>query len=155
MGLRAWRVAALLVAGLVGLHVAGRVLELQVFKVREHKLDAAIRDTFHSAMPGEPVTSDARRHMEQRLAAVRGAGEGLLPALQALAQARDAAPGTSVQALSYHGGALDLQLAAPDAASLDRLSQSLRSSGWQADLTGGNNAASGYEGRIQMHASGT
>ncbi len=155
VGLRAWRVAAALLAALVGLHVAGKVVELELFKTREHKLDAAIRETFRSAMPGEPATADARRRMEQRLAAVRGAGGGLLPALQALAQSRDSAPGTRVQALSYHGGALDLQLAAPDAASLDRISQSLSSSGWRADLTGGNNVASGYEGRIQMHASGT
>ncbi len=155
VGLRAWRLAALLLAALVGLHVAGKVAELQLLKAREHKLDAAIRETFHTALPREPVASDPRHRMEQRLAAVRGAGGGLLPALQALAQARDSAPGTSVQSLSYKGGALDLQLAAPDAASLDRLSQSLRSNGWQADLTGGNNAASGYEGRVQMHASGT
>jgi len=38
-----------------------------------------------------------------------------------------------------------MKLSAPDAASLDRVSQALRTSGWQADLTGGSNAASGYE----------
>ena len=38
--------------------------------------------------------------------------------------------------------------------SLDRLSQSLRSNGWQAYLTGGTNSGSAYEGRIQMHSSG-
>jgi hypothetical protein len=31
------------------------------------------------------------------------------------------------------------------------MSQSLRSSGWQADLTSGSAVASGYEGRIQIH----
>jgi len=92
--------------------------------------------------------------MERRLAGARGAGTGLLPALQALVQARDAAPGTSVQSLNFHGGALEMKLSAPDATSLDRLSQSLRSNGWQADLTGGANSGSAYEGRIQMHSSG-
>ncbi len=85
----------------------------------------------------------------------RGAGGGLLPALQALAQARDAAPGTSVQALNFHGGSLEMKLAAPDAASLDRVSQALRNNGLQADLTGGNNGPTGYQGRIQVRASGT
>src|SRR5256884_454385 len=75
--------------------------------------------------------------------------------LQALAQARDATPGMSVQALQFHGGALDMKLSAPDAASLDRVSQALRNSGWQADLTGGGNAPSGYEGHIQVRAGGT
>ena len=93
--------------------------------------------------------------MERRLAATRGAGGGLLPALQALAQARDAAPGTSVQALNFHGGTLEMKLSAPDAAGLDRLSQTLRKNGWQADLAGGTNVGSGYEGRIQMHADGS
>jgi hypothetical protein len=48
-----------------------------------------------------------------------------------------------------------MKLSAPDASSLDRLNQSLRNGGWQADLVGGSNAASGYEGRIQVRPSGT
>jgi hypothetical protein len=48
-----------------------------------------------------------------------------------------------------------MKLSAPDASSLDRVSQSLRSNGWAADLTGGSNVSSGYEGRIQVHANGT
>jgi general secretion pathway protein L len=155
VGLSAWRVAAILLGCLIGLHVIGKVAELEVLKKREHQVDLSIREAFHSAMPGDPGVGDARARMEQRLAATRGAGGGLLAALQALAQARDAAPGTSVQALNFHGGALEMKLAAPDAASLDRLSQSLRSNGWAADLGGGSNAASGYVGSIQMHASGT
>jgi general secretion pathway protein L len=155
VGLRAWRVAAILLVSLISLHIAGKLGELQLLKNREHQVDVSIRDTFHTAMPGDPNTPDARRRMEQRLGAARGAGGGLLPALQALAQARDATPGMSVQALSFHGGALDMKLAAPDAASLDRVSQSLRNNGWLADLTGGNNAGSGYEGHIQVRASGT
>ena len=155
VGLRAWRVAAVLLAGLVALHVAGKVTELQVLKKRERAVDASIRDTFHMAMPGVQNTTDARRRMEQRLAAARGAGQGLLPALQALAQARDATPGTSVQGISYRDGTLDLKLSARDAASLDHVSQSLRSSGWQANLTGGSNVGNGYEGHLQVRASGT
>jgi len=78
---------------------------LQLLKNREHQLDASIRDTFRTAMPGDPNSLDARRRMEQRLSAGARGGRGLLPALQALAQARDATPGMSVQALSFHGGA--------------------------------------------------
>jgi general secretion pathway protein L len=155
IGFKAWRVAALLLAGLVALHVVGKTTELQLLKKRERQVDASIRDTFHQAMPGEVSALDARHRMEQRLVAARGAGGGLLPALQALAQARDSAPGTSVQALNFHSGSLEMKLSAPDASSLDRLSQSLRSNGWQADLTGGTNQGSGYEGRIQVRANGS
>jgi general secretion pathway protein L len=154
VGFRAWRVAAMLLAGLIGLHLAGKAAELSLLKKREHQVDAAMRDTFRSAMHGEPHAADPRRLMEQRLAAARGAGGGLLPALQALAQARGSAPGTNVQALNFHNGSLEMKLSAPDASSLDRLGQSLRSGGWQADLTSGNNVASGYEGRMLVHAGG-
>jgi type II secretion system protein L len=155
VGLKAWRLAAMLLGGLVALHVAGKAAELQVLKKRERQVDTSIRETFHEAMPGEVSALDARRRMEQRLLAARGAGGGLLPALQALAQARDSAPGTSVQSLNFHSGSLEMKLSAPDASSLDRVSQSLRSNGWAADLTGGSNVSSGYEGRIQVHANGT
>jgi len=153
-GFMAWRVAAILLASLIGLHLIGKAAELHVLKRHERQVDASIRDTFRSSMHTEASASEARRLMERRLTGVRGAGEGLLPALQALAQARDAAPGTSVQTLNFHGGSLEMKLSAPDATSLDRLSQSLRSSGWHADLTGGSNAGSAYEGRIQMRSGG-
>ena len=152
-GLSAWRVAALLLLALVALHVVGKAAELRVLKAKEHEVDASIRDTFHRAMPAEPGTADARRRMEQRLAAVRNGGgsSGLLSALQAVAQARG---GSSVQSLNFHDGLLELTLNAPDAASLDHLSQQLRNGGWQADLVGGNTAGGVYQGRVQIHAQG-
>jgi hypothetical protein len=47
-----------------------------------------------------------------------------------------------------------MKLSAPDASSLDHLSQALRGGGWQADLIGGSNVPQGYEGRIQLRATG-
>ena len=152
VGWQAWRVAAMLLAGLVVLHIGGKAVQLHFLKSREHQVDASIRDTVRSAMPGDPNLLDARKRMEQRLAAARGAGTGLLPALQALAQARGAAPGTNLQSLNFHNGAVEMKLSAPDASSLDHLNQTLRSNGWQADLLGGTNTGAGYEGRIQVHA---
>jgi general secretion pathway protein L len=156
-GWQAWRGAAMLLACFIGLHVAGKAAELSVLKRSEHRLDASIRETFQTAMPGEQSTVEARRRMEQRLAAVRSGADssGLLPALEALAQARSAAPGTVVQALSFRNGSLDLKISAPDATSLERMSQTLRNNGWHADLTAGNAAGSGYEGRIQVRSGGS
>jgi general secretion pathway protein L len=156
VGWQAWRVAAILLVGLIGLHVAGKATELTLLKRTEHKLDTSIRETFRTAMPGEQGSLDARRRMEQRLSATRsgGASTGLLPALEALVQARSAAPGTVVQSLSFKDGGLELKVSAPDAASVDRMSQALRGNGWQADLTSGNAAGSGYEGHIQIRPKG-
>jgi type II secretory pathway component PulL len=150
--LRAWRVAAILLACLIGLHVAGKAAELSLLKSHEHKLDVSLREAIQTVMPGAN-TADARKVLEQRLAAARAANtSGLLPALEALVQAKNAAPGAVVKALSFHNGSLDLQVTAPDASSLDRISQALRTNGWQADLTSGNNVGSGYEGRLVIHS---
>jgi type II secretion system protein L len=133
------------------------VRELRVLKGKERQVDASINETFHTAMPGESGSYDARRRMEQRLAAVRSGGgaNGLLGALQAVAAARGTVPGTTVQSLNFHDGMLELTLNAPDAASLDHLSQQLRNGGWQADLVGGSTVGSAYQGRVQIHAQGS
>ena len=153
VGWKSWRVAAILLASLVGLHVVGKAAELTALKHSEHTLDTSIGETFRQAMPGERSPLDARRRMEQRLAATQSGGgsSGLLPALQALVQARIAAPGTTLQALSLRQGSFEMKIAAKDATTLDHLTQSLRSNGWQADLISGNTTPSGYVGRIQLH----
>jgi general secretion pathway protein L len=152
VGWNAWRVAAMLFAAFIGLHIAGKAAELTVLKHTDHRLDASIAQVFHTAMPGEPDAYEARRQMEQRLAQVRAsqAAGGFLQALQALVQAHRAAPEAVLKALSFRDGALELQASAPTVESLDRLSRQLRQQGWQARLVAGTPRGSAYEGRIQM-----
>ncbi len=155
VGWQAWRVAAMLLAGLLVLHAAGKGAELFMLKRAESKVDASIEQAFKAAMPGENNATNARRRMESKLVAVRGGGgSGLLPALGAFVEARNSVPGTTVQAMSFSEGALVLKMAAPDADALDRLSQILRSSGWQAELQGSNVTNGGYEGRIRIRPLG-
>ena len=155
VGWQAWRIAAMLLVGLVTLHAIGKGSELFMLKNAEKKVDSSITQAFRAAMPGEANPTNARKRMETKLVAVRsGGGSGLLPALGAFAEARNSVPGTTVQAMTFHDGALVLKMAAPDADALDRLSQLLRSSGWQADLTGSNVTKGGYEGRIQIRPLG-
>jgi len=154
--LRRWRLAAMLLVGLLGLHVAGKVAELGMLKSSEKKLDQSLDETFRQVMPGEQANGNARRRMESQLLALREgqSGTGFLAALSALTQARQSAPDTRFEALSFRPGAIDLKLAAPSAGSLDKLSQSLRANGWSSDLTSGTVVGSGYEGRIQIKAPG-
>jgi general secretion pathway protein L len=155
VGLRAWRVAAMLLVCLAALHLAGKAAELSLLKRSEHRLDVSIREQVSTIIPGQGSSPDARKLLEQRLAAARAGNSGLLPALEALVSAKRVAPEATVQALSFHNGSLDLKIAAPDASSLDRIGQALRTNGWQADLTSGNNVTTGYEGRLQIHPNGT
>ncbi len=156
VGWSAWRVAALLLAGFVGLHIAGKAAELTVLKHADHRLDGSIEQVFRMAMPGQPDTYEARRQMEQRLAAVHAsqASGGFLLALQALVQAHRAAPEAVLEALTFREGSLELKASAPSVESLDRLSRQLRQEGWQARLVAGNPSGSAYEGRIQMTPGG-
>ena len=155
-GLRAWRIAAALALALLVLHGIGGVAQLMVLKRTEQRLDQSISATFEQAMPGEQNSSNARRRMEAKLAALQGGTDntGLLAMLSAVAQARNGAAGTAVQALSYSQGTLDLQVTAPGADALDHISQQLRSGGWQADLTSGTSSSGSYQGRIQMKPGG-
>jgi general secretion pathway protein L len=153
-GWQAWRIAAFLLVGLIALHVLGKAVQLHFLKTREHQVDVSIVSTARSVLPDAVSAPDARRRLEQRLVQYRGAGSGLLAALQALAQARDATPGAALESLNFHNGAVEMKLSAPDASSLDHLSQALRNNGWQADLLGGSNTAKGYEGRLQVRANG-
>ena len=153
-GLKAWRIAAAMLVGLLVLHGIGSAAQLLLLKRAERRLDQSISETFEQAMPGEHNTSNARRRMEARLAAVQGSTDssGLLAMLSAVAQARAGASGTTLQAVSYRAGLLELQVAAPGADALDHISQQLRSGGWQADLTSGSASSGAYQGRIQMKA---
>ena len=154
---RRWRLAAVLAVALFAVHIGGLSLELLQQQRSERALDEAIGNVARRAIPGDPGTGAVRSRVEQRLlsAQSQSGGSGLLSALAALAQAVSGVNGTSVQALSYREGGLDLKLKAGDAASLERVDQALRNGGWQAELTSGSAAGSAYEGRIQMRPGGT
>lgn len=155
-GWRAWRAAAVLLVCLIGLHLAGKAAELAMLKRTEQQLDASLTEAFAAVLPGEPLTPDVRRRMEQRLLAARESEDarGLLAVLGALAEARRGVPGSVVKALSYREGTLEARITAPDADSLERISQQLRTNGWQADLTSGTVVDGGYEGRVRVQGGG-
>jgi general secretion pathway protein L len=69
VGLRAWRVAAMLLAALFLLHIAGKATELTVLKKREHQLDVSIRDTFHRCAPAHGAATAGRARRGRRPAA--------------------------------------------------------------------------------------
>src|SRR4029453_18621960 len=79
VGWQAWRVAAMLLAGLLALHALGKGAELFMLKSAEKKVDTSIEQAFRAAMPGETNATNARRRMETKLVAARNSGgSGLL-----------------------------------------------------------------------------
>lgn len=154
-GWRAWRVAAILAGVLLCLHLGSRYFELHRLQKSEAALNASIEDAFRAAMPGTQNASDARRRVAQRLSEIRSGGGGaLLPALAALAAARNAAPSTTIEGINFREGVLDLRVIAPDAASLDAIGQQLRAASWQADIKDLTASGDNYRGRLQIRRAG-
>jgi general secretion pathway protein L len=156
LGWRSWRIAAVLAASLLCLHLGARFFELSTLRKSEASLDAGIQEAFRAAMPGQQNATNARRRVEQRLGEVSGGGATgtLLPALSAIASARSAAPGATIEGITFRDGTVDLRMTAPDAASLDAIGQQLRSSSWQADIMGGSASGDSYRGRLQVRKAG-
>jgi general secretion pathway protein L len=156
-GWRRWRLAAILVAALFAVHVTGLSIELVQQARAERALDEAIGAIARSALPEDSGSGAVRARVEQRLLAAQGdaTSGGLMPALAALAQALSSAQGITLQAISMREGGMDLRLKASDAETLEHINQSLRSNGWQAELTSGGATSSGYEGRIRVRPPGT
>ncbi len=145
-----WRLAAALAAAALLLHVGAQSYSLWRLSRNEKDLNQAI-----TAIAGPGLASTAgsiRKSLEPRLQAAQSQGgrSGLLPALQGLARAMSGVPGARVRALTYRDGALQLKLRASDAQSLDRINQSLRAAGWQAELISGGAAGDAFEGNVQL-----
>jgi general secretion pathway protein L len=155
-GWRSWRVAAALAATLLCLHLGGGWLELNRLSKTEASLDAGIQQAFRTAMPGQQNATNARRRVAQRLDELHsGGGHGaLLPALLAIANARGATPDTTVEAITFRDGTLDLRVLAPNAASLDAIGQQLRAAAWRADVMELTASGDRYRGRLQIRKAG-
>ena len=145
-----WRVAAALAAALLALHAGSQLYSLWHLGRSERELDSAIAALAGSLAPAG--TESVRRALEPRLLEARAQGgrSGLLAALQGLSQAMSGVPGARVHALDFRDGVLQLRVRAGDAQSLDRINQSLRAAGWQAQLTSGGAAGDAYEGSIEL-----
>jgi|SRR6185295_10332671 general secretion pathway protein L len=152
---KSWRVAAVLAASLLCVHIGARYVELNRLRKAEAALDAGIEAAFRVAMPGQMNAINARKRVEARVVQVRGSGGGgaLLPALVAVASARNVSPTAIIQGFRFQNGSLELRLNAPDAASVDAIGQQLRAAGWQTEL-GGSASNDGYSGRLEIKKAG-
>jgi general secretion pathway protein L len=155
-GWRAWRVAAVLAAALLCLHLGARGFELNRLRKTEAALDVSIAEAFRAAMPGEQNASQARRRVAQRLDALRSGGGGgaLLPALSAIAMAHNAVPDSKIESINFTKGSLDLRIIAPSAASFEALGQQLRAATWEADIKEIGASGESYRGRMQIRKAG-
>jgi len=144
-----WRLAASLAAGLFVLHLGAQGWRLHQFNVTEAALDGQLESLAGSVPAGN---GSLRKRVEQALLADQASDEhaGLLPVMQAVAEALRAVPGARVQSFDYRDNALQLKLRAGDAQSLERINQALRQAGWQSQLVSGAAVGNAYEGNLRV-----
>ena len=153
-----WRLAALLAAAFLVLHVATLGVDWWRVHRDEQKVDQQLHAAAVEALPQVQNLArlpSVRLAVESRVHVIRAAvSEGLLGTLGALASGVAAAPGTLVQTLSYHDGATDLTVDAPDVASLDRLQEAAKGRGFSAQIQGAAQHEQRFEGRLQIKGAG-
>jgi general secretion pathway protein L len=151
-----WRLAAVLAGALLLLHVGVQLYTLVRLRNAERAADATLAQIGNRLGSAAAGSGSLRQRVQQRLATAQagGADSGLLNALQSIATAMSAAPGSVLQALSYRDGGTELKLRAADAQVLERINQGLRGSGWQSELVSGTATADAYEGRITLRPGG-
>jgi general secretion pathway protein L len=150
-----WRVAAMLAAAAIALHLGVQGFDLVRLYGEEERLDAAIEQAARIALPGAERIEDARAQVEQRL---QGAGSGdpagLLAQLAAVGGALAGAPGPRLESLGWREGALELQLVAPDTDAIARFAQGVNARGLRADVASTTSGENGVEARVLIAAGG-
>ncbi|MFM2288986.1 MAG: hypothetical protein RL684_2129 [Pseudomonadota bacterium] len=144
-----WRLAASLAAGLLVLHLGVQGWRLYQLDRGEGALDEQLHALAGSVPPGP---GSLRSRVEQALLAEQSSDEhaGLLPVMQAVADALRVVPGARVQSFDFRDGTLQLKLHAADAQSLEQVNQALRQSGWQSQLVSGAPSGNAYEGSLRV-----
>jgi general secretion pathway protein L len=149
---RQWRVAAMLAAALLGVHVAAQALQIRQAKQQSAALDGEISQVFSMAMAGDAKT-DPRRQMQARLTQIHKASAGpqyFLRTLQTLSDALAHTPKIAINALSFREQSLDMTVNAPSLEALDQLSQRVRKAGLAAEIQSSNPVGSGVEAHLRI-----
>jgi general secretion pathway protein L len=147
-----WRMAAVLAAVLLVVHIGTQAIEIRKAKRDAKELDTEISQIFSQTLPGEPQR-DARKQMQNRLDRLRKSGPGpqhFLHDLQAVGGAVVATPKSSIDALSYREQSLDMRVTAPDLGAVSRISQTVGQLGLTADIQSSTPVSSGVEAHLQI-----
>lgn len=152
---RQWRWVAVLAGAVVIAALAGLGLENRLLEARSANLAEDIDARFADAFPGIRPAGRHRELAERELARLRfGESAGLLDLMYRLSPVVSGQTGIALQGLSYRDAQLELDVRAPDVASLDALEQRLRALGLSAAVQSASLDDEGAAGRIRVEGSG-
>lgn len=155
-----WRVAALLLAGFTALFLLRQGIELWQLSSEEQRLDTAAEQLLLASFSDAAATDDPWPELRRRLGVIEAEeqvllGPGFAEGIAAVANAFTGTPDLEMEALSYRDGKLDLQLLAPNVASLDQLRRKIAEPGeFAAEIQSANPDDEKIKGRLKIEAAG-
>jgi general secretion pathway protein L len=156
--LRPWKIAALLLLGLVIVGMAMKGVGYYQLLQDEATLRAQFNAEYRLLRPGdtrEIVDPVATVESLRRGIGVSAAPQVFLPTMRELGAALDDNSDTEIEVISYRAGIIDLRLTVPDVATLDNIQKAVSASGrFQASIQSTDQVADRINGRIQIREVG-
>jgi general secretion pathway protein L len=155
-GMRRWRVAAALLALLLSLEGADKIIEYRRLAQHERALSSDIERILLETFPDMKRVVNPRIQMEQRLKALRGkggnTGSSYLALLEGYARLAGQAGTVALQTLSYRAGRMDLTITVSDLQALDRLKRSLEEAHIRTEIVSASSEGGKVSGRLRLQA---
>lgn len=155
--LRRWRVPAALAlatAVVTGAHLG---FEYAALGAREAELRARLEASFREVFPDVQQVSDPRAQMAARLRSLREGGGDGADFVDVLARVGEVVAGDGqgeIRGLTWRGGTLELDVAAPDLQTLDAIQRGLGEAGLSTELGGVERREEAVEGQLTVAAGG-
>lgn len=158
----AWRVAAILLLGLIGTASAVKVVEIVRLDRQIEALDGAIEQAFRYTFPGTGEIRDARALFDSKLRELgsnvsASSQSDFLDTLEAIAAAvsQSTDDQSKLEAINYRSGVTELRVLAPNVESLDTLQKAIvKHGGLSAEIQSANPQGDKVLGRLQIKSPG-
>jgi len=150
---RLWRNAAALAAAAVVLMFVYAGADCWRLARQSAQLDDAARALLHGAFPEmDKVPGNPRDLMQSALSGLRGSdATGLMHLLGQIAPFLSSTTRTTLTALEYHNGTLEIGLRAPDVPTLDLMRERIAGlPGFKVEVTSANTGDGGVDGRLRI-----
>ena len=146
-----WRWTAALAACLALFLLIGEWLDYRRLAEREAQLDAAIAETFASALPGTRMQRPLRQ-MQSALEAIgAGGSDTFIVRTEQIAASLAAQPATTLRSIGYRDGRFDLDLTTDALPTLDALKSAIEERGSLAmTVQSANREDDGVRGRVRI-----
>lgn len=154
---RLWRIAATLAAACVLLAFLCAGVERWQLARASERLEAEMREVLHASFPElDHASGDPAALMDSALKRLRGETDagGLLRLLSQIAPVLGSTSRVYPRSMEYRNAILELNLHAPDVATLDSMRERLaKVAGLKVDVTAANPSEGGVDGRLRISGS--